>query len=102
LKAGGASDLLAWHFPGSSGQIAPTGGTLNGATKGVVRIIFGSAGFQQFNNWNLSGVSVTPAAPTAADQTVAIQVTVQDIYSKNPTTPSNCDVTFRGTLAKKP
>ena len=98
----GTSDLLSWHFAGSSGQVVPTGGSLNGATKGIVRIIYGSAGFNQFNNWTLSGADVTPDAPTAANQTVDIQVTIQDIYSKNPTTPSNCDVTFKGTLAKKP
>jgi hypothetical protein len=99
----GTSDMLSWHFSASSGQVfmAPNV-PLDGATSATVRIIYGSAGFNQFNNWTLSGVDVTPAAPTAATKTVAVQVTIQDIYSKKPNQPSNCDVTFQGTLARKP
>ena len=101
----GTSDLLSWHFSASSGQLVPTspaGGTLNGATAGTVRIIYGSAGYNQFTNWTLSGVSVTPPAPTLATPTVVVEITIEDIYSKKPTQRSNCDVTFKGTLAKKP
>ena len=103
LGDNGTSDLLSWHFSASSGQIAtPANVALDGATSATVRIIYGSAGFNQFSNWTISGASVTPAAPLAGTATVVVQVTVQDIYSKRPTQPSNCDVTFRGTLAKKP
>ena len=51
-----------------------------------MRIIYGSAGFNQFNNWTISGADVTPPAPGAGTPTVVVQVTVEDIYSKKPTT----------------
>ena len=98
----GNSDLLSWHFAGSSGQVVPTspaGGSLNGATAAIVRIIYGSAGFNQFNNWPLSGVAVSAVN---GNNPITVQITITDIYSKNAATPSNCDVTFKGTLAKKP
>lgn len=103
LGDNGTSDLLSWHFSASSGQIATAPNVaLDGATSATVRIIYGSAGFNQFNNWAISGADVTPPAPGAGTATVTVQVTVQDIYSKKPTQLSGCDVTFRGTLAKKP
>src|SRR3954449_4039286 len=48
VPGNGTSDFLAWHFARNAGQLAPTGGVLNGATTAAIRIIFGSAGFQQF------------------------------------------------------
>jgi hypothetical protein len=93
---------LSWHFSGSSGQVVPTspaGGALNGATAATVRIIYGSAGFNQFVSWPISGVTVSAVN---GNNPITVQITIQDIYSKKANLPSNCDVTFRGTLAKKP
>jgi hypothetical protein len=101
VAGNGRSDLLAWYFGRSAGQIAPAS-ALNAATSATVRIIYGSAGFLQFNNAVLSGVTVNPAAPTTSTPTVTITVTAHDVYSSSTTTPSGCDITFTGTLAKRP
>jgi hypothetical protein len=104
LPGNGATDLLAWFFPRSAGQIVPTtpsGGTLNGATAATIQIIYGSAGFNRFTGAVLSGVTVNPAAPTSSSPSVFIQATIQDAYSSKPTIPSNCDITIKGNLGKR-
>jgi hypothetical protein len=104
VAGNGTSDLLAWHFARNAGQLAPTtpaGGALNGATAATIRIIFGSAGFQQFTGAAISGVVVSPAAPTAATAAVTIQITINNAYSSAPATPSGCNITFKGTLGRR-
>jgi len=104
VAGNGTSDLLAWFFPRSAGQIVPTspaGGQLNGATAATIQIIYGSAGFNRFTGVVLSNVVVNPAAPAASDPSVFIQATIQDAYSSKPTIPSNCDITIKGTLGKR-
>jgi hypothetical protein len=105
VSGNGPSDLLAWYFSRSAGQVVPTspgGGTLDGATAATVRIIYGSAGFNQFTGVTLTGVDVNPPAPTGATATVAIEITIANVYSSSPSTPSGCNITLKGTLAKKP
>jgi len=101
LGTNGTSDLLAWFFGRSAGNLQPNGGSLNGATAATVRIIYGSGGFKQVANVVLSGATVTPAAPTLSTPTIRITVTMVDAYPPQ-TGVSNCDATFQGTLAKRP
>ena len=101
LDQNGPNDLLAWHSPRTAGQLAATG-PLNGETAATIRIIYGSGGFQQFNNTPISGATVTPPAPMISTPTVRITVTIPNAYSSSPSTPSGCDLTLIGTLAKKP
>jgi hypothetical protein len=104
VAGNGNSDLLAWHFARNAGQLAPTtpaGGVLNGATAANIRIIYGSAGFLEFKNTAISGVSVSPAAPLASTATVTIQITINNAYSSALNAPSGCNITFKGTLGKR-
>ncbi len=102
----GGTDLLSWHFGRSSGQLmpsAPTATTLNGATKATIRIIYGSAGYQQFAGAQASTIAATVTNPvTAGTAVVDITLTITNAYSKNPSTPSGCIATFKGSLAKRP
>ncbi len=97
----GTADLLAWHFARSAGHLQPNGGSLNGATAATVRIIYGSGGFKKVANVVLSGTTLTPAAPVQNTQTIKISFTMVDAYPPQ-TGVSNCDLTFQGTLAKRP
>jgi hypothetical protein len=102
LTDNGNNDLLSFVGSDSAVQLVPTtpaGGTLNGATAGAVRTIYGSAGFRQFTNVAFSGTTVTPAAPLADTPTVAIEITIKNVFSLSPATPSGCDATYAGSLA---
>jgi hypothetical protein len=95
----GATDLLSWTFSRSAGQVAPTGGSLDLATLATVRFISGSAGFTQVPNSPISA-TVTPSAPTAANTTIPITITINNIYSGSAA--SNCNATFSGVVVKRP
>jgi hypothetical protein len=105
VPGNGASDLLAWYFPRSAGQIvpttSPTAGQLNGATAATIQIIYGSAGYNRFVGAVLSGVTVNPAAPATSNPSVFIQATIHDAYSSKSSIPSGCDITLKGTLGKR-
>jgi hypothetical protein len=97
----GVNDLLSLVFARSAMQVVPNGGNLDGAVAGTLRTIYASAGFQELVNDPLSA-TVAPTAPTTATPTIAIVVTINNVFSKNPATLSNCHATYRGTLAKRP
>lgn len=100
LGSNGTIDVMSWHFSRSSGQIAPSPGpALNGATKATVRTIFGSGGFNQIANVPITA-TVAPASPAISTPIVTLTVTITDIYTGF--TQSNCDITFKGKLAKRP
>jgi hypothetical protein len=101
LGTNGATDMLAWHFGRNAGQLQPNGGALNGATAALVRIIYGSGGFKQVSGAVLTGAIVQPANPVINQPTIKITVTMVDAYPPQ-TGVSNCDITFQGTLAKRP
>ncbi len=102
LGGNGKNDLLSFVGPQSAVQLfptTPTGGMLNGATAGTTRFIYDSAGFHKFDNVELSGTTVTPAAPLADTPTVAIEITIKDVFSTNAARPSGCNATYAGSLA---
>ena len=102
LEGNGNSDLLSFVGSHSAVQLFPTtpaGGTLNGATAGTTRIIYGSAGFHKFTDVEFSGTTVTPAEPLADTPTVAIEITIKDVFSTNAARPSGCNATYAGSLA---
>jgi len=101
LGDNGPNDLLAWHFGKSAGQIAASG-PLNGETTAAfTRYIYGSGGFGQLSNMPLSGVTVAPSAPVIGTPTIAITMTIPNVYSSPPpAAPSGCNIQFKGTLAK--
>ncbi|HET7679940.1 MAG TPA: hypothetical protein VFK79_07370, partial [Xanthobacteraceae bacterium] len=93
LTDNGPNDLLSFVGSRSAVQLVPTapaGGTLDGATAGTVRIIYGSAGFNQFAGVAFSGANVVPPAPLAGTAIVTIQITIANVFSKNAATPSGC------------
>src|SRR5687767_4670317 len=101
VAGNGQNDLLSFVGAQNAVQLFPTtpaGGTLNGATAGTTRIIYDSAGFHKFDNVELSGTTVTPAAPLADTPTVAIEITIKDVLSIHPTRPSGCNATYAGNL----
>jgi hypothetical protein len=102
LTDNGNDDLLSFIGSDSAIQLVPTtpaGGTLNGATAGTARTIYGSAVFRQVTNVAFSRTTVTPAAPLADTPTVRIEITIKDVFSENAVTPSGCDATYTGSLA---
>ncbi len=101
----GNSDLISFVFGRSAIQVVPTspaGGLLNGATAGTTRTIGGNAGFLQLTGVALGGATVSPSPLTAGDPTVAISVTVNNMFSNSPSSLSGCHVTFSGNLGKRP
>ena len=103
VAGNGASELLTWHFSRSSGQLAPTpaGTTLDAGTLATLRTIGGSAGFTQITNTSPFAASVVPA-PTLATASLAVEVTINNIYSSSAAALSGCNPTFKGVLGKKP
>ena len=102
LGGNGNSDLLSFVGSQSAVQLfpaTPAGGTLNGATAGTTRIIYGSAGFHKFDNVELSGTTIKPAEPLADTPTVRIEITIEDVFSTNAARPSGCNATYAGSLA---
>ena len=102
LGGNGNNDLLSLVGSQSAVQLFPTtpaGGTLNGATAGTTRIIYGSAGFHKFDDVEFSGTTVTPAEPLADTPTVRIEITIKDVFSTNAARPSGCNATYAGSLA---
>lgn len=102
LQDNGNTDLLALIGADSAVQLIPTtpaGGTLNRATAGTVRTISGSARYGQLPNVEFSGVTVTPAAPVVDTPSVEIEITIKNIFSIKPATPSGCTATYAGSLA---
>ena len=102
LTDNGNNDLLSFVGSDSAVQLVPTtpaGGTLNGATAGAVRTIYGSAGFRQFTNVAFSGTTVIPAAPLADTPAVAMEITIDNVFSPNAARPSGCNATYAGSLA---
>ncbi|HET7682030.1 MAG TPA: hypothetical protein VFK79_18065, partial [Xanthobacteraceae bacterium] len=59
-------------------------------------------GFNQFAGVAFSGANVVPPAPLAGTAIVTIQITIANVFSKNAATPSGCDATYTGRLAKRP
>ena len=104
LAGNGKNDLLSFVGAQNAVQLFPTtpaGGTLNGATAGTTRIIYGSAGFHKFTDVEFSGTTVTPAEPLADTPTVAIEITIKDVFSTNAARPSGCNATYAGSLAAR-
>jgi hypothetical protein len=98
----GPSDLIAFHGNRSTIWLKPTtsavAGQLNGATQAAINIVYGSAGFQAFTNRPITA-SVTAVA--AATPSVTIQMTIQNVFSKDSVTPSGCNATVRGVLGRR-
>ena len=102
LAGNGENDLLSFVGAKNAVQLFPTtpaGGTLNGATAGTTRIIYGSAGFHKFTDVEFSGTTVTPAEPLADTPSVRIEITIKDVFSTNAARPSDCNATYAGSLA---
>ncbi len=99
----GASDHFAlFGGRGTAMQITPSTGPLNGATSFTVTEITHTAGIlgPEVVTTKAAGLgpfTVSPVAPTAANQTVAITGTV-----KNFASTKGCDVTLNGTLFLRP
>jgi hypothetical protein len=79
---------------------SPTATTLNGATAATTRVIYGSSGFNQFTAVPITA-SLVPYPVALATASVAITMTINNVFSKNSTTPSNCNITVKGVLGKR-
>jgi hypothetical protein len=99
----GPADLIAFHSNRSAVQVvpsSPTSTTLNGATAATTRVIYGSAGFNQFTAVPITA-SLSPYPVALATASVTITMTMNNVFSKNSATPSNCNITIRGVLGKR-
>lgn len=99
----GTTDLIAFHSNRSSIWLkptAPTTTTLNGATAAAVNVIYGSAGFNAFTGVPITA-SLSPYPVALATASVTVNMTINNVYSKNAATPSNCNITIRGVLGKR-
>lgn len=104
VATNGTTDLLSFVHSRSAFQIVastPAGGSLNGATAATARYIFGSAGFTQLTG-NAVTATVTPPTLTTTTPTVAITITINNVFTGNVASPSGCNATYKGTLAKRP
>jgi len=99
----GTSDLIAFHSNRSAIWLKPTSpvvGQLNGATQASINIIYGSSGFQAFTARPITA-SVSPYPVALATPSVTVQMTIQNVFSKDSVTPSGCNATVRGVLGKR-
>lgn len=104
LGTNGDVDALAVHFSRATFQLnpsAPAGGSLNGATAATVRYIYGSGGFRETANVNITGSTASPAS--GYDENTAnfrIKLVVRNIFPPQ-SGPSNCTATFQGSVARR-
>ena len=99
----GPADLIAFHSNRSSIQLKPTAPTatnLNGATSATTNTIFGSAGYVQIGGVGITA-SLSPYPVALGTSSVTVSMTINNVFSKNAATPSNCNITIRGVLGKR-
>jgi hypothetical protein len=98
LPGNPGSDTISGVGQRAAFHVSPTGGVLRNASRGTVRSISGRSGYSEAVDVIFSPrVRVTPSSIGTTTATVRIELTVPNFLNV-----TGCNVTLKGTLAKRP